>query len=122
MAMPELKITDDKEQALILSALISHAFKCQDTIKLHNESKAALGDKAIERIAEKAKNEMESALTLIAKYYGMHLGNSKFYCLTCAPGEGEEHERMSEADFAWANECSKCGNGAYYFVAPKVKT
>ena len=118
--MPELKITDDKEQDLILSALISHAFKCQDTIKLHNETKKALGDNAIVRIAEKAKTEMEAALTLIAKYYGLHMGNSKFYCLDCAPSEGEEHERMTEASFAWTNECTKCGRGAYYFVAPKI--
>ncbi len=118
--MPELKISDDKERELVLSALISHAFKCKETIKLHNETKDALGDKAIVRIAEKAKNEMEAALTLIAKYYGLHLGNSKFYCLNCAPGEGEEHKRMTEASFAWAYECSKCGNGAYYFVAPKI--
>jgi hypothetical protein len=118
--MPELKITDEKERGLILTALISHAFKCRDTIKLHNETKDALGDNAIVRVADKAKTEMEAALTMIAKYYGVHLGNSKFYCLDCAPGEGEEHDRMTEADFAWANECVKCGNGAYYFVAPKV--
>lgn len=118
--MPELKITDDTERELVLSALISHAFKCKETIKLHNETKNALKEKAIERIAQKAKDEMESALTMIAKYFGVHLGNSKFYCLDCAPSEGEEHDRMTEAQFAWANECSKCGNGAFYFVAPKV--
>lgn len=118
--MPELKITDDKEHALILSALISHCHKCRDTIKLHEDTKDALKDKAITSIAEKAKNEMEAALTMIAKYYGLHLGNSKFYCLNCAPTEGEERERMSEAQFAWLYECCNCGNGAYYFVAPKV--
>lgn len=118
--MAELKITDDKEQALILSALISHAFKCKEAIKLHNETKDALKDKALVRVAEKATNEMEAALTMIAKYYGMHLGNSKFYCLNCAPAAGEEHDRMTEEKFAWSNECSSCGNGAYYFVAPKI--
>ncbi len=43
------------------------------------------------------------------------IGNS-----THAPADGEEHERMSEADFAWLNDCSKCGNDAYYFVTPKI--
>lgn len=119
--MPELKITDDQEQALILSALISHAFKCNETIKLHNETKDALKDKAIMRVAEKATSEMEAALTMIAKYYGMHLGNSKFYCLNCVPAAGEEHDRMIEADFARRNDCSTCGNGAYYFVVPKIQ-
>ncbi len=118
--MAELKITDEQERALILSALISHAFKCKETIKLHNETKDALKDKAIGRIAQKATTEMEAALTMIAKYYGVHLGNSKFYCLNCAPADGEEHDRMTEADFAWSNECCSCGNGAYYFVAPKI--
>lgn len=118
--MIALKITDDKEQALILSALISHAFKCKETIKLHNETKDALKDKAIVRVAEKASDEMQAALTMIAKYYGIHLGNSKFYCLDCAPGAGEEHDRMKETEFAWGNECSSCGNGAFYFVEPKV--
>lgn len=118
--MPELKITDDVERSLILSALISHAFKCKETIKLHEETKDALKDKAIVRIAERAKAEMEAALTMIAKYYGQHLGNSKFYCLTCAPNDGEEYERMTKADFAWSNECSSCGNGAYYFVPPRA--
>lgn len=118
--MSDLKITDDRERELILRSLISHAFKCKETLKLHNETKDALGDKAIVNIAEQAKNEMENALTMVAKYYGVHLANSKFYCLDCAPNEGDEHERMSEASFAWTNECSKCGNGAYYFVAPKV--
>lgn len=119
--MPELKITDEKERELILSALISHAHKCNDTLKLHKETKDALGDKAITRIADRAKTEMESALTLIAKYYGVHLGNSKFYCLNCAPATGEEHDRMIEASFAWTNECRNCGNGAYYFVPPKIE-
>lgn len=118
--MSELKITDDKERALILSALISHASKCRETIKLHNETKEALKENAIALTAEKARNEMEAALTMIAKYYGLHLGNSKFYCLDCAPTEGEEHERMTEAMFARWSECSKCGKGAYYFVEPKV--
>lgn len=118
--MTELKITDDQERSLILSALISHAHKCKDVMKLHQETKDALKDKAISSIAEKAKSEMESALMMIAKYYGVHLGNSKFYCLNCAPSEGEEHERMTEAVFARWNECSNCGNGAYYFVAPRV--
>lgn len=118
--MPDLKITDDRERELVLRALISHAFKCKDTLKLHEETKAALGDKAIDNVAAQAKIEMESALTMVAKYFGVHLANSKFYCLNCAPGEGEEHDRMSEAAFAWTNECSKCGNGAYYFVAPKI--
>ena len=40
--MSELKITDDKERSLILSALISHASKCKETIRLHNETKDAL--------------------------------------------------------------------------------
>lgn len=118
--MPALKITDEKEQALILSALISHAFKCKETIKLHNETKDALKDKAIVRVAEKAAGEMQAALTMVAKYYGVHLGNSKFYCLDCAPGSGEEYDRMKETDFAWWNDCSSCGNGAFYFVEPKV--
>lgn len=106
---------------MILSALISHACKCKETIKLHNETKDALKENAITLTAQKAKNEMEAALTMIAKYYGLHLGNSKFYCLNCAPDQGDEHDRMAEASFAWANECSKCGNGAYYFVAPKIE-
>ncbi len=118
--MAELKITDEKERALILSALISHAHKCKDTIKLHEETKDALKDKAIVRIADKATDEMHAALTMIAKYYGVHLGNSKFYCLDCAPSQGAEHDRMIEAEFAWSNECSSCGNGAYYFVEPKI--
>lgn len=118
--MPELKITDENERSLILSALISHAYKCKDIIKLHNETKGALKENSIELAAQKAENEMEAALTMIAKYYGLHLGNSKFYCLSCAPSKGEEHDRMTEAQFAWSNECSKCGNGAYYFVAPKI--
>jgi hypothetical protein len=118
--MAELKITDEQERALILSALISHTFKCKETVKLYNETKDALKDKAIGRIAQKANDEIEAALTMIAKYYGVHLGNSKFYCLDCAPSQGEEHDRMIEAVFAWSNECSSCGNGAYYFVPPKV--
>lgn len=115
-----LNITDDKERELILSALISHAFKCKETIKLHDETKEELKDKAIARIAQKASDEMHAALTMIAKYYGVHLSNSKFYCLDCAPRQGEEHDRMAEAEFAWSNDCSSCGNGAYYFVAPKI--
>ena len=118
--MSELRITDDKERALILSALISHASKCRETIKLHNETKEALKENAIALTAEKARSEMEEALTMIAKYYGLHLGNSKFYCLDYAPSAGEEHERMTEAIFARWSECSKCGKGAYYFVEPKV--
>ena len=118
--MPELKITDEKERSLVLSALISHAFKCKETIKIHNETKGALGDKAITLTAQKANDEMHAALTMIAKYYGIHLGNSMFYCLNCAPSHGEEHDRMVQVEFAWWNECRKCGNGAYYFVAPKV--
>lgn len=118
--MPELKITDSKEQDLILRALMSHCFQCKETIKLHNESKHALKNGGIERVAEKAKSEMETALTMIAKYYGVNLGNSKFYCLDCAPNEGEESERMTDTEFARRNECSTCGNGAYYFVPPKV--
>lgn len=118
--MSELKITEDHERELILSALISHAFKCKETIKLHEETKAALKENAIAVTAQKASDELHAALTMIAKYYGVHLANSKFYCLACAPEAGEEFERMSKAEFAWLNECSKCGNGAYYFVAPKV--
>lgn len=118
--MAQLNITDERERELVLSALINHAFKCKEIIKLHNETKDALKEKAINSIAAKAKSEMEATLTMIAKYYGLHLGNSKFYCLDCAPKEGEEHDRMNQADFAWANDCSKCGKGAYYFVAPKV--
>ncbi len=118
--MPELKITDNEERSLVLSALISHTFKCREIIKLHNESKDALKENAIELTANKARNELESALTMIAKYYGLHLGDSKFYCLTCAPTAGEEHERMTESDFACWNDCSKCGLGAYYFVPPSV--
>jgi hypothetical protein len=53
--MHELKITDDRERELILRSLITHAFKCKDTIKLHNETKIALGDAAIVHIAEQAK-------------------------------------------------------------------
>lgn len=119
--MAELKITDEQEKSLILSALISHAFKCNETIKLHNETKNALKEKSIVRIAERSKTEMEAALTMIAKYYGMHLGNSKFYCLDCAPSEDGEHERMIEADFARSNECSECGKGAYYFLPPQIQ-
>lgn len=118
--MAELKIADEQERALVLSALISHVFKCKETLTLHEESKDALKENAITQVAQKAKREMEAALTMIAKYYGMHMGNSKFYCLSCAPIEGEEHERMTEASFAWVNDCSKCGNGAFFFVAPKV--
>ena len=118
--MSELKITDDKERSLILSALISHASKCKETIRLHNETKDALKENNIAVTAQNAKGEMEAALTMIAKYYGLHLGNSKFYCLDCAPTEGEEHDRMTEAMFARWSECSSCGKGAYYFVEPKV--
>lgn len=118
--MPELKITDDNERLLVLSALISHAYKCKDIMNLHNQTKDALKEKSITHVAEKANHEMHAALTMIAKYYGVHLGNSKFYCLDCAPSEGAEHDRMTEAEFAWWNECSKCGNGAYYFVEPKI--
>lgn len=118
--MVELKITDDSERSLILNALISHARKCKETINLHNQTKDALKDKSIEVMAERATTEMTTALTMIAKYYGVHLGGSKFYCLDCAPSQGEEHDRMTEAEFAWWNECSNCGNGAYYFVAPKI--
>lgn len=118
--MPDLRITDDNERSLILSALISHVHRCRDIINLHNETKDALKDNAIFLTAEKAENEMHAALTMIAKYYGVHLGGSAFYCLNCAPSEGEEHDRMTEAEFAWWNECRSCGNGAYYFVAPKV--
>lgn len=118
--MPDMKITDNAERDLVLSALISHAHKCREIIKLHNESKDALKEKAITSIAQKANDELHAALTMIAKYYGVHLANSKFYCLSCAPADGEEHDRMSQADFAWVNDCSKCGNGAYYFVAPKI--
>ncbi len=118
--MTDLKISDDRERELILRALISHAFKCKETLKLHDETKNALGDKAIVTVAAQAKTEMESALTMVAKYFGVHLANSRFYCLNCAPSEGEEYDRMSEAAFAWTNECSTCGHGAYYFVAPKI--
>ena len=119
--MRELKIKDEKEQELILSALISHCFKCKETLKLHDETKEALGDKAIERIADKAKAEMEAALTMAAKYYGVHLANSKFYCLNCAPTEGEEYDRMTYPAFARQSECSKCFSlSAYYFVPPKI--
>lgn len=118
--MPELKITDNAERDLLLSALISHVHKCRDVIKLHDESKDALKENAITSIAQKANSEMHAALTMIAKYYGVHLANSKFYCLNCAPTDGEEHDRMSQSEFAWVNECSKCGNGAYYFVEPKI--
>lgn len=117
--MSELKITDDQERALVLKALISHAFKCKEVIKLHDETKEALKEKAIVFTAEKATDEMQAALTMIAKYYGIHMGNSRFYCLDCAPTEGAEHDRMTEAEFAWSNDCSNCGNGAYYFVAPE---
>lgn len=119
--MPELKITDDHERALVLSALISHAYKCRDIINLHNQTKDALKENAMVLTAEKAKSEMHEALTMIAKYYGVHLGGSKFYCLDCAPSEGEEHDRMTQAEFAWWNECTKCGNGAYYFVTPIIR-
>lgn len=119
--MADLKIIDNAERDLVLSALISHVHKCRDIIRLHNESKDALKENAITSIAQKANNEMHGALTMIAKYYGVHLANSKFYCLDCAPSQGEEHERMRQTDFAWVNECSKCGNGAYYFVEPKVE-
>jgi hypothetical protein len=118
--MPDLKITDDNERLLVLSALISHVFKCKGIINLHNETKDALKENAITMTAEKAKNEMHEALTMIAKYFGVHLSNSKFYCLDCAPSEGAEHDRMTEAEFARWSECSKCGNGAYYFVEPKL--
>jgi hypothetical protein len=118
--MPEIKITDNEERSLVLSALISHAFKCRDIIKLHDESKGALKENAIELTASKARSELESALTMIAKYYGLHLGGSKFHCLNCAPAEGDEHDRMAESDFAWWNECSQCGLGAFYFVPPVV--
>ena len=118
--MSDLKITDKQEQELVLRALITHVFKCKETIKLHNETKKALGDKAIIHIAEQAKNEAETALTMIAKYFGQHLANSKFYCLDCAPADGEEHDRMSEVSFASTNDCSSCGKGAYYFVEPKI--
>lgn len=118
--MTDLNITDDSERELVLRALISHAFKCKETLKLHDETKSALGDKAIVSVANQAKTDIESALTMVAKYFGVHLANSKFYCLNCAPSEGEEHDRMSEATFAWTNECSTCGNGAYYFVPPKI--
>lgn len=116
----ELKITERAERMLILDALISHCYRCRKIIKLHNETEKALGDNAITLTADKAKTEMESTLTMIAKYYGVHLANSKFYCLKCAPTEGEEHDRMTEVEFAWWNECGNCGNGAYYFVAPKI--
>lgn len=118
--MPELKITDDHERSLILSALISHAYKCRDIINLHEQTKDALKDNALVLTAQKAKDEMHAALTMIAKYYGLHLAGSRFYCLDCAPSQGEEHDRMTEAEFAWWNECATCGNGAYYFVAPKI--
>lgn len=119
--MPDLKITDKDERSLILNALISHAHKCKDTIKLHEQTKDALKTNAIELTATRAKNELQSALTMIAKYYGVHLGGSKFYCLSCAPSAGAEHDRMIEADFAWMNECTQCGNGAYYFVKPDLE-
>ena len=64
--MSEMKITNDKERMLILSALISHASKCRETIKLHSETKEALKENAIALTAEKAKNEMEEALTVAA--------------------------------------------------------
>lgn len=118
--MPDLKITDDNERSLVLSALISHVYKCKSIINLHNETKDALKGNAIVLTAEKANVEMHEALTMIAKYFGVHLSNSKFYCLDCAPSEGAEHDRMTQAEFAWWNECSKCGNGAYYFVEPKL--
>lgn len=118
--MTDLNITDDRERELVLRALISHAFKCKETLKLHDETKKTLGEKAIVSVATQAKNDIESALTMVAKYFGVHLANSKFYCLNCAPSEGEEHDRMKEASFAWTNECSTCGNGAYYFVPPKI--
>lgn len=119
--MPKLTITDDNERNLILSALISHAHKCREIIKLHNETKDGLKEKAIKLTAEKAEKELNEALAMIAKYYGIHMGNSKFYCLNCAPAEGEEASRMTETDFARLNECSSCGFGAFYFVAPKVQ-
>jgi ribosomal protein S26 len=118
--MVELKITDRQEVDLISRALISHAFKCKNTLKLHNETKDALGEAAITQVAASAKAEMETALTMLAKYFGTHLANSKFYCLDCAPTAGEEHGRMKEASFAWTNECSNCGKGAYYFVEPNI--
>lgn len=119
--MPNLTISDDNERSLMLSALISHAHKCREIIKLHSETKAGLKENAIKLTAEKAERELNEALAMIAKYYGIHLGNSKFYCLNCAPSEGDEALRMTETDFARLNECSSCGFGAFYFVAPKVQ-
>jgi hypothetical protein len=118
--MPELKINDENERSLVLSALISHAHRCRDIINLHKETKDALKENALNVTAEKAQREFHDALTMIAKYYGIHLGSSKFYCLNCAPSEGAEHDRMSEAEFARWNECSNCGLGAYYFVSPEM--
>ncbi len=118
--MLELKITDKQELDLVSRALITHAFKCKDTLRLHQETKDALGEAAITNIAASAKTEMETALTMLAKYFGTHLANSKFYCLDCAPTEGDEQARMKEASFAWTNECSNCGKGAYYFVEPQI--
>ena len=64
--MPELKITDDTERELVLSALISHAFKCKETIKLHNETKIALKEKAIERIVSFAAQSCPLNRTKVA--------------------------------------------------------
>jgi len=118
--MPELKITDENERSLVLSALISRVCKCRDIIKLHKEKKDALKENTIQITAEKAQREFSDSLTMIAKYYGVHLGTSKFYCLDCAPSAGEEYDRMTESEFARWNDCSNCGLGAYYFVSPDM--
>lgn len=84
----DLKITNNNERELVMRALISHALKCKETLKLHSDSKDALGTNEIINIAAQAKGVMESALRMLAKYFGVHLANSKFYCLSCAPNEG----------------------------------
>lgn len=71
--MPKLTITDDSERSLVRSGLINHAHRCREIIKLHNETKEALKENAIELTATKAEQKLNEALTMIAKYYGIHL-------------------------------------------------
>jgi len=89
---------------------------------LHNEAKEALKDNAMVLTAQKATNEMQAALTMIENFTACIWAIQNFIVLTVRLVRAKSiNPRMTEASFAWANECSKCGNGTYYFVAPLVK-
>jgi len=63
------------------------------------------------RQPKRRQTRSQAALTMIENLR-LAFGQFKILLYNCAPGEGEEHKPTHDrASFAWANECSKCGNG-----------